>query len=111
MKLNLAKCAFKVSFGKFMGFMVSQRGIKAHPKKISATMEMQSLRSTKELQQLMGKVAALNHFISQSTDKCLSFFKIQRKAFEWSTDCERAFQELKDYLRNPPLLSRIEIRE
>ena len=31
MKLNLSKCAFGVSLGKFLGFMVSQRGIEANP--------------------------------------------------------------------------------
>jgi hypothetical protein len=49
---------------------------------------------------------ALNRFISRSTDKCLPFFKILRKAFTWSEECEEAFGKLKEYLTNPPLLSR-----
>ena len=40
MKLNLGKCTFGVTAGKFLGFMVSQRGIKANPDKIQAIMEM-----------------------------------------------------------------------
>jgi hypothetical protein len=67
---------------------------------------MQSPQTTKQLQQLTGRIAALNRFISRSTDKCLPFFKILRKAFEWSTECEEAFGKLKEYLINPPLLSR-----
>jgi len=74
MKLNPAKCAFGVSFGKFLGFA--------------------------------GRIAALNRFISRSTDKCLPFFKIWKKAFEWNNECEKAFEKLKEYLTNPPLLSR-----
>jgi hypothetical protein len=42
MKLNLAKCAFCVSSGKFLGFMVSQRGIEANPEKVNAVLGMQS---------------------------------------------------------------------
>jgi hypothetical protein len=48
MKLNLSKCAFDVSFGKFLGFMVSQRGIEANPDKIRAILEMQPPRNIKE---------------------------------------------------------------
>jgi hypothetical protein len=88
MKLNPAKCAFGVSSRKFLGYMVSSRGIEANPEKIRAILEMQSPKTTKQLQQLTGRLAALNRFISRSTDKCLPFFKILRKAFEWSDECE-----------------------
>jgi hypothetical protein len=49
MKLNPAKCAFGVSSEKFLGYMVSGRGIEANPEKIRAVMEMQSLKTTKQL--------------------------------------------------------------
>ena len=48
MKLNLAKCAFGVSSGKFLGFMVSQRRIEENPKKVKAILEMSSLRRSKK---------------------------------------------------------------
>jgi len=60
----------------------------------------------KQLQQLIERIAALNRFISRSTDKCLPFFKILRNAFTWSNECKEAFGKLKEYLMNPPLLSR-----
>jgi hypothetical protein len=97
MKLNPTKCAFRVSLGKFLRFLVSHRGIEANPEKVKAVLEMQPLRTIKQLQQLMGRIAALNRFISQSTDKCLPFFKILRKAFTWSEKCEEAFGKLKEY--------------
>ena len=50
-------------------------------------------------------MAALNRFVPQATDRCLPFFKILRKAFEWTEECEKAFQELKKHLTSPPLLS------
>jgi hypothetical protein len=106
MKLNPTKCAFGVSSGKFLGYMVSSRGIEANPEKIRAILEMQSPKTTKQLQQLTGRLAVLNRFISRSTDKCIHFFKILRKAFEWSDECEEAFSRLKQYLSTTPLLSR-----
>ena len=105
MKLNPGKCAFRVMVGKFLGFMVSQRGIKANPNKIRAIMEMKPLRNVKKVQSLNGKVAALNRFVSRATDKCLTFFRTLKKSFEWTDECQQAFEELKAYLSAPPLLS------
>uniref|UniRef100_A0A2N9I9Y3 Uncharacterized protein n=1 Tax=Fagus sylvatica TaxID=28930 RepID=A0A2N9I9Y3_FAGSY len=105
MKLNPEKCAFGVSSGKFLGFMVSQCGIEANPDKIKAILEMSPPTTVKKVQSLTGKATALNRFVSRSTDKCLPFFKILRKAFQWTEECQHAFEELKVYLSSPPLLS------
>ena len=80
MKLNSGKCAFEVMTGKFLGFMVSQRGIEANPDKIRAKIEMKPPRNVKEVQSLNGKVAALNRFVSRVTDKCLPFFRTLKKS-------------------------------
>ena len=87
MKLNPGKCAFRVTAGKFLGFMVSQRGIKANPDKIQAIMEMAPPRNVKEMQSLNGKIVALNRFVSSATDKCLPFFRTLKKSFEWTAEC------------------------
>ena len=79
MKLNLIKCAFGVSLGNFLGFMVLQRGIEANPDKIQAILNMERPRNVKEVQSLTGRVAALNRFISKATNKCLPFFKVLKK--------------------------------
>jgi len=47
----------------------------------------------------------LNRFVSKATDKCLPFFKTLKQAFQWTYKCEVAFQNLKEYLAKPPLLS------
>ena len=54
---------------------------------------------------LTGRVAALNRFVSKATDKCFPFFKLLRKAFESTDECEQTFEELKAYLTTAPLLS------
>ena len=91
MKLNPSKCAFGVASGKFLGFMVSHRGIEANPEKIKEILDMQPPQSIKEVQFLTGRVAALNRFVSKATDKCLPFFKVLKKALEWTDECQRAF--------------------
>ena len=105
MKLNLTKCVFAVSSGKFLEFMVSQRGIRANQDKIKAIIETNSPKTVKEVQSLKGKVAALNKFVSLATDKCLPFFKVLNKAFQWTNECEEALTKLKDYVTKPPLLN------
>ena len=70
MKLNLGKYAFKVTAGKFLGFMVFQSGIEANPNKIQAIIEMAPSRNMKEVQSLNGKVAALNRFVLREMNKC-----------------------------------------
>ena len=104
MKLNPSKCAFGVSSGMFLGFMVSQRGIEANLDKIQAILDMEPPKNIKEVQSLTGWIAALNKFVSKVTDS-LPFFKILRKAFEWTDQCQKAIQDLKVYLTTTPLLS------
>ena len=87
MKLNPGKCAFGVLLGKFLGFIVSQRGVEANPDKIRAILEMTPLMNVKEVQSLNGRVVALNRFASRVTDKCLPFFKTLKKAFKWVDEC------------------------
>ena len=105
MKLNPTKCLFGVSLEKFLGFMVSQREIELNLEKVKAILDMVSPKIVKEVQGLTWRVAALNKFVSKATDKCLPFFKVLKLAFQWTDECEAAFQNLKEYLAKPSLLS------
>ena len=105
MKLNPSKCVFRMTAGKFLGFMVSQRGIKVNSEKVRAILELEPLKTVKAVQSLNGKVAALNRFVSKATDKCLPFFRVLKIYFEWTDECQKAFEDLKKYLSSPPLLS------
>ncbi|KAL5814622.1 hypothetical protein ACOSQ4_025263 [Xanthoceras sorbifolium] len=109
MKLNPEKCVFSVSSGKFLGFLVHQRGIEANPKKIDALIKMKPPRTLKEFQRLTGCLAAFNRFIARSTDKCLPFFKAIKKGngIEWTKEYGRAFHQLKTYLGSTPMLSKL----
>ena len=78
MKLNPLKCAFGVSAGKFLGFMVTQRGIEANPLQLKAILQSLAPISKKEIQQLTGRLAALGRFISRFTDRLKPFFTTLR---------------------------------
>ena len=91
--------------GKFLGFMLSQRGIEVNPDKIRAIIEMTSPRNVKEVRSLNGKVVVLNRFVSRARDKCLPFFHTLKKSFEWTAEYQQAFKDLKAYLSSSPLLS------
>ena len=79
MKLNPAKCAFRVSAEKLLGFIVNNRGIEANPDKIKAVLDMPSPSSIKEVQRLTGRIATLSRFVSRASDKCQPFFQILKK--------------------------------
>ena len=67
MKLNPLKCAFGVSAGRFLGFMVTQRGIEANPAQLQAILQSSAPTSKKGIQQLTGWLATLGRFISRFT--------------------------------------------
>ena len=111
--LNASRCLFGVGSGKFLGYMVTHRGIKVNLDKIKAINNLQPPRNPKEVQKLTGITVALNWFISRSTDRCKPFFLLMNKwkGFEWTEECALAFQQLKEYLSWPPIMSSPEVDE
>src|ERR1044072_7841742 len=108
MRLNSEKCSFGIEGGKFLGYMISSRGIEANPNKCRAIIEMRSPTSVLEVQRLNGKLAALARFIPQSAGKSSPFFRCLKKnlAFKWTEECEQSFQSLKTLLSTPPVLEK-----
>ncbi|XP_062100796.1 uncharacterized protein LOC133806720 [Humulus lupulus] len=108
MKLNPTKCSFGVTAGKFLGYLVTQRGIEANPAQIESIQRIPSPTCIKEVQKLTGRIVALSRFISKSSERCHLFFNTLRKSktFEWTAECEEALGQLKQYLTSPPLLSK-----
>nr|KYP60498.1 Transposon Ty3-G Gag-Pol polyprotein [Cajanus cajan] len=60
MRLNPEKCVFGVSGDKFLGFMLSNRGIEANPVKCQAILDMKSPTTLKEVQKLAGRLTSLS---------------------------------------------------
>jgi len=106
LKLNPEKCVFGVEAGKFLGFMLTERGIEANPDKCAAIISMRSLTSVKEVQQLTGRMAALSRFVSAGGEKGHPYFQCLKRnnRFAWTYECEAAFLKLKEYLTTPHVL-------
>ena len=107
MKLNPAKCAFGVSAGRFLGFMMTQRGIEANPSQLKVILESPAPSCKKEVQQLKARLAALRRFISRFTYRLKLFFATLREANRagWNEECDRGFTQIKQYLAEPPILA------
>ena len=88
MKLNPTKCTFGVASGEFLGYLVTERGIEANPKQIAVLIDTLPPRSIREVQRLTGKIAALNRFISRSTDRCLPFYKLLKRNKKFKCNAE-----------------------
>ena len=95
MKLNPKKCAFGVSSGKFLGFMVSQRGIEANPDKIQAILDMEPPKNIKEVQSLTGQVAVLNRFVSKATINVYPSLKFSGRHLNGRTNAKRPSKILR----------------
>ncbi|KAF3641615.1 putative sodium transporter HKT1-like [Capsicum annuum] len=90
LKLNPAKCVFGVTSGNFLGFVVSHRGIELDPSKMS----------------FLGRLNYISGFIAQLTTTCEPIFKLLKKSIvvEWTEECQEAFDKIKRYLSNSPIL-------
>ena len=74
LRLNASKCSFGVGSGKFLGYMVTHRGIEVNPDQIKAINDLKPPRNAKEVQKLIRMIATLIRFISRSADKCKPFY-------------------------------------
>jgi hypothetical protein len=107
LKLNPEKCIFGVTRGKVLGCLVSTKGIEASPDKIRAITQMHPPQTRKEVQKLIGRIAALNRFITKLAEKSLPFFSILcgSAQVDWAAEQQQAFDDLKRYLEHLPPLS------
>ena len=105
--LNASKCSFGVGSGKFLGYVVTHRGIEVNPDQIKAINDLKPPRNAKEVQKLTRMMTTLNRFISRSADRCRPFYLLinKWKGFEWTEDYAAAFQQLKEYVSRLPIMS------
>ena len=97
--------------GKFLGFMLTERGIEANPGKCATIIAMKSLTSVKDVQQLTGWMAALSRLVSAGGEKGHPYFQCLKRnsRFAWTDECEAAFLKLKEYLETPPVLCKTQV--
>ena len=107
LRLNPAKCAFKVTLGNSLRFLVIQRGIKMAPKQVQEISQMRTTTTKKEIQSLTSRLAALNRFISRYFDRLQLFFAALKGADStgWGPKCDEAFRSIKEYIASPLSIS------
>ncbi|XP_039172811.1 uncharacterized protein LOC120295615 [Eucalyptus grandis] len=106
LRLNPTKCVFGATSGKLLGFIVNSKGIEIDPAKAKAICELQPPSTVKEVRSLLGKLNYIARFISQLSETAKPFFKLLKKnaRVNWDDECREAFNKLKQYLMNPPVL-------
>jgi hypothetical protein len=108
LKINPNKCAFGVSAEEFLGFLVHEGGIEVGKKSMKAIDEVVPPTNLKELQSLLGKINFVRRFISNLSQKVLPFsplLKLKKdQKFMWGDEQQKAFDEMKQYMKEPPVL-------
>jgi len=86
MRLNPEKCESGVEGGKFLGFMLTHRGIEANPDKCKAITEMRSPKNLKEVQQLLCQLTTLSRFVPWLAEQIRTMAHMLRKTtkFSWN---------------------------
>uniref|UniRef100_A0A151UDK4 Retrovirus-related Pol polyprotein from transposon opus n=1 Tax=Cajanus cajan TaxID=3821 RepID=A0A151UDK4_CAJCA len=111
LKLNPEKCSFGVQAGKFLGFLLTHRGIKANPEKCSAIINMRSPSTVKEVQQLTRRMASLSRFLYQKIEKlALAILVTARKLRHYFQSYEvivRTDHPIRQVLQKPDLAGRM----
>jgi hypothetical protein len=102
--MNSLKCAFGVSAGKFLGFLVHQRGIDVDLARASAIATMKPPTTYKELKSFLGKFSYIRRFILGLTVVTSTFAPLLKKRapFHWSTECQQAFEKVQEIMTKLP---------
>ena len=108
LKMNHNKCAFVVSAGQFLGFMVNERGIEIGQKSIKVIDEVVPLTNKIELQSLLGNINFIRRFISNMSKMIIPFSPLLKlkndQEFKWGDVQQKVFEEIKEYMKSPPIL-------
>jgi hypothetical protein len=112
-KLNPEKCVCSVPQGMLLGYIISQRGIKANPEKVAALERMGPIRDLKGVQRVLGCLASLSRFISRLGEKGLPLYRLLKKheRFSWTVEAQEALDMLKASLTHTPILTPLQDSE
>jgi hypothetical protein len=104
---------FRVSRGMLLGFVMSERGIEANPEKISAIIDMGTIKNLKGVQRVTGCLTALSRFIAWLGERSLPLYKLMKKSdhFTWTPEAQEALDSLKNMLKSSPVLTALTAEE
>ena len=104
--MNLLRCAFNVTFGKFLDCIIWHKGIEIDQIKIKVIWEMPPPNNLKKLQGLQERFTSIRWFISNLASRCHPFSHLMKKGapFKWNDSREKIFHSIKKYLSSLSML-------
>ena len=99
LRMNTMKCAFRVSTGKFLGFIIHHIGISVDPTKAMTIATMKRPTMIKELKRLLGMVSYIKRFVPGLASVISELSKLLKKGaeFTWRIEQQEAFQDPADH--------------
>ena len=106
LRMNPMKCAFGVSIGKFLGFLVHHKGISVDPAKATAIATMNRPTTMRELKSFLGRVSYIRRFVPGLASIMTGLSKLLKKGtkFTWGTEQHEAFQRIQHIMNHLPTL-------
>ena len=106
LKLKLQKCSFFKKHIQYLGHLISDEGIQPLPEKLESIAKMPVRQNAKQVKQFLGLVGYYRKFVPHFSDIARPLTQLTRKneGFNWSTECDKCFHMLKDYLQEAPIL-------
>ena len=104
--MKFSKCEFWLEEVAFLGHVVSKDGIKVDPKKIEAVQKWARPTSATEIHSFLGLAGYYRRFVPDFSKVAAPLTRLTQKAvkYQWSEECERSFQKMKDCLTSAPVL-------
>lgn len=104
---NLKKCIFGANELVFLGFVVSQQGLKVDNEKIKAIEEWPTPTSISQIRSFHGLASFYRRFVKDFSTVATPLTAVIKKnrGFQWGVNQEKTFQELKHRLTHAPLLA------
>ena len=106
LKLKLQKCSFFKKHIQYLGHLISDEGIQPLPEKLESIAKMPVPQKAKQVKQFLGLVGYYRKFVPRISDIARPLTQLTQKneGFNWSTECDKCFHMLKDYLQEAPIL-------
>lgn len=100
--MNLLECAFGVTSGKFLGFVVCHEGIEVDPAKMKTIIDRPP--PTNILKEFQDRIDYLRLFMANLFGRCDQILELMKKdsPLEWDEDFQKVFDNIKAYLSMPP---------
>ena len=107
LKLKLKKCSFKKKETKYLGFIITEKGVAPDPDKVKAIRNISRPKSAKECRQFVGLINYCRRYLPAFSHTAEPITALTHKftPFQWSERCEKAFNKLKEDLAIVPMLA------